>query len=129
MASQRPHVRNGLGAVRPYIHGPMSLLGFLRDVLGAVELERHDFGPDSAHVALRIGDSVIVVEAGDLPPDVSGWTGAIYVYVEDVDAVYERAIDLGADPIAEPEAKPYGERQAGFRDSGDNTWWVATYKE
>ena len=39
---------------------------------------------------------------------------------------YRRALDAGAETIAAPEDKPYGERGCGFRAFG-NTWWVATY--
>ena len=60
---------------------------------------------------------------------ISPWVGAIYVYVEDVDAVYGRALKLGARPLAQLEDKPYQERQAGFLDVAGNTWWIATYKQ
>ena len=43
-----------------------------------------------------------------MPPHVSLWVGSIYVYVEDVDAVY--VIQLGAKSISPPEDKPYNER-------------------
>lgn len=122
------HVRHGMGAVRPYIHGPLELLAFVKDVFGAVELERHEFGPESLHVELRVGDSVLVIEAGELPPEVSPWTCSIYVYVEDVDAAFARAVGLGAKPVAEVQDKPYRERQGGFTDVAGNTWWVATYR-
>lgn len=121
------HIRHGIGSVRPYIHGPTSLLPFLAEVFGARELERHDFGPESFHAELCIGDSVVAIEAGTLPPGVDAWTNAVYVYVEDVDAAYSRAVHLGAESIAEPTDKPYQERQAGFRDVAGNTWWVGTY--
>jgi PhnB protein len=127
MSISARYIRHGAGAVRPYLHGPVSLLDFLVRVFGAQELERHAFGPESFHVELRIGDSVVVVEAGDLPPDHVAWTNAVYVYVADVDAVFERARTLGATVIAEVEDKPYQERQGGFTDAGGNTWWVATY--
>jgi PhnB protein len=71
---------------------------------------------------------VLVIEAGVLPPGVSPWVGAIYVYVEDVDAVYTRALQLGAKPLAQLQDKRYQERQAGFLDIAGNTWWVATYR-
>jgi PhnB protein len=64
-----------------------------------------------------------------VPPEVSPWAGSIYVYVEDVDAVYNRALKLGAKPLAQLEDKPYRERQAGFRDIAGNTWWIATCKQ
>jgi PhnB protein len=47
--------------------------------------------------------------------------------VDDVDAAYERAVEAGAQSLAEPEDKPYDERSAGVKDSFGNTWWIATY--
>jgi uncharacterized glyoxalase superfamily protein PhnB len=122
--NEQQHIRNGFGAVRPYLHGPADLPQFVQETFGATEIERNEDGP----VLLKIGDSLLWIEAGDLPPHISPWVGSVYVYVTDVDAVYARAIRRGARPIAEPEDKPYGERQAGFLDSGGNTWWVSTYK-
>ncbi len=60
---------------------------------------------------------------------VSPWVGSIYVYVEDVDAVYGRAIRLGAKSIVPPEEIQYDERQASIIDPEGNTWWVSTYKQ
>lgn len=128
MTTIQDHIRHGIGTVRPYVHGPASLPEFVKAVFGAAELERHEFGPDSFHVELQVGDSVLVIEAGELPSSVSPWVNAIYVYVTDVDAVFRKAIELGAEPVSEAEDKPYQERQAGFRDSAGNTWWVATFK-
>jgi PhnB protein len=51
-----------------------------------------------------------------------------YVYVEDVDAAYNRALEFGAAPIAAPEDKPYQERGAGVRDLFGNIWYIATFK-
>ena len=129
MTRQFAHVRHGIGSVRPYVHGPVELLDFVKQTFDAVELERHELGPKSFHVEMQIGDSVIVIEAGKLPPDVASWKNSIYVYVKDVEAVYGRALRLGAKPLAQPEDKPYQERQAGFVDAAGNTWWVATYKQ
>lgn len=121
------HIRHGAGAVRPYLHGPVALIQFVKDVFEAEEIERHEFGPESFHVELKVGDSVLVIEAGELPKDVTPWTNSVYVYVKDVDAAYERAMKLEARSIAAPVDKPYQERQAGFRDAAGNTWWVGTY--
>jgi PhnB protein len=119
-----PHIQRGYAAVRPYLHGPDDLPTFLQKVFGAIELERNEDGP----TLLQVGDSLLWVEAGALPPHVKPWVGSVYVYVEDVDATYERAIELGAKSIAPPEDKPYNERQAGFVDAGGNTWWCSTYR-
>ena len=125
--TKRGHVRHGFATVRPYIYGPYELPEFLVAVFGASEIERHE-APDrrAAHVELAIGDGALVVEAGEMPPTVTPTEASIYVYVEDVDAAYRRALDAGAEAIAEPEDKPYGERGCGFR-AGGNTWWVATH--
>ena len=98
-------------------------------MFGAIELERFEFGPQSFHVEMQIGDSTIVIEAGELPADVKPWSGSVYVYVTDVDAVHARALALGARLLAAVEDKPYQERQGGFVDAAGNTWWVATYKD
>lgn len=124
----KEHTRHGAGTVRPYVHGPLGILHFLAEVFAAEEIERHEFGPESFHVELRIGDSVLVVEAGSLPPGVKPWTNSIYVYVPDVDAAFDRAVALGATVVAAPADKPYKERQAGFRDEAGNTWWISTFK-
>lgn len=121
------YVRHGRGAVRPYIHGPSVLPEFIKEVFGATELERHEFGANSFHVELQIEDAVIAIEAGELPDNVQPWINTIYVYVKDVDSVFRKALELGAEPVSQVEEKPYQERQAAFRDSGGNIWWVAKY--
>lgn len=123
------YVRHGFGTVRPYLYGPYETPDFMATVFGAQEIERHEAsGRRAAHVELAIGDSAVVVEAGELPAEHEPTEGSVYVYVEDVDAVYQRAVEAGAEPIAAPEDKPYGERGCGFKAFG-NTWWVATYLE
>jgi PhnB protein len=121
------HVRHGFGSVRPYVHGHLGLWDFVKDVFGAVEIERHEFGPKSFHIEAQIGDSAIVLETGD-PPGPEGTAGSIYVYVPDVDAAYRRALAHGAASVAVPEDKPYQERAAGIRDSFGNIWWISTYR-
>jgi PhnB protein len=127
MKANTGHIRHGFGSVRPYLYGRLDLPDFVRQVFGAVELERHEFSDQSFHYEARIGDSVIVIEAGDLPAHVSGTKASIYVYVEDVDVTYARALELGATSVAAPEDKPYQERSAGFTDNSGNIWWISEY--
>lgn len=127
MSDNTNHIRHGFGAVRPYLYGGLELPDFVQYVFGAVEVERHEFNERSFHYEARIGDSVVVIEAGDLPAHVSGTKASIYVYVEDVDETYARALKLGATSIAAPEDKPYQERSAGFMDTSGNTWWISQY--
>ncbi len=126
MNDQLNYVRHGFGCARPYVHGHLDLWDLVRDAFGAIEVERHVFGPKSFHIEARIGDSVIVLETGD-PPHPTATPGSTYVYVHDVDAAYQRALDRGAISIEAPEDKPYQERAAGVRDSFGNTWWIATF--
>jgi hypothetical protein len=55
------HVRNGFGAVRPYLQGPLQLPDFVQQVFGAQVIERHDSGP----TLLKIGDGAVWIEAGE----------------------------------------------------------------
>jgi PhnB protein len=128
MTTRKKHIRHGFGAARPYLHGHLDLSDFVQRVFGAVEIERHEFGPTSFHIEVQIGDSVVVLETGD-PPHSSATRGSVYVYVEDVDAACQRALECGATLLAEPEDKPYEERAAGVKDSFGNTWWISTYKK
>jgi PhnB protein len=123
MSTTLIHVHKGFGSVRPYLHGPIDLPSFLQKTFNAVILDINQDGP----TLLQIGDSLVWVEAGELPSHVEPWVGSVYVYVADVDKAYAKAIELGAKSISAPEDKPYGERQAGFVDAGGNTWWVSRY--
>lgn len=127
MNSQLKHVRQGFGSVRPYLYGGLDLIDFIIQTFAAEEIERYEFGPRSFQVMAKIGDSVIILEAGELPPDVIPTRASVHVYVEDVDATYERALRAGAESIEKPEDKPYQERSAGIRDSFGNTWFISTY--
>jgi PhnB protein len=120
MAVMTTHIRNGMGAVRPYVHGRPELLDFVRRTFGAEVVER---SADGSEVELRLGDSMISLSLGER----DGARGTIQVYVEDVDATYARALEAGATAIAAPEDKPYRNRAGGVRDAAGNSWWIATY--
>ena len=128
MSDTPRHIRHGLGAVRPYLYGQLELPEFVKTVFQARELERHVYGNDKggAHVELQLGDSVVVIEAST-PPQPRATPGQLCVYVEDVDAVYARALKAGARSLAPPGDKPYQERSAGIVDTSGNTWWLSTY--
>ena len=121
-------MRHGQGAVRPYLYGDLSVIDFIEEVFGAELVEKLESGGSSPgfHVEARIGDSMLVLEASDAwsspkPPQ------SVYVYVEDVDATYAKAMATGAASISEPDQKPYKERACGVRDRFGNTWYIATY--
>jgi PhnB protein len=125
MSTATKHIRHGVGSVRPYLYGRLDMLELVKRAFGAVELERLEAG-NGYHVEAKIGDSMVVMEVGD-PPHPGGTPASIYVYIDDVDAAYQRALAAGATSVAVPEDKPYQERAAGIKDSFGNTWWIATY--
>ena len=119
------HIRNGVGAVRPFIYGRLDLLDFVPKVFGATELERNRIG-GGFHVQMQIGDSVVVLSAME-PPYAEATRASTYVYVDDVDATYERAIAAGAISLSKPGKRPFHERTASVKDSFGNIWFLATY--
>ena len=110
------------GTVRPCLFGPYGTPGFLAAVFGAREIERHETkGRRAVHVELVIGDSVVVVEAGEVLPAHRPTEAS----VSSTSMPSTRAPWRWGQAITAPEDKPYGERGCGFRACG-NTWWVAT---
>jgi PhnB protein len=96
------------------------LTGFLRTVFGA-EGELRSAAPTE----IRIGDSIILISDGAGVRE--AMPAFLYVYVENADEAYQRAIAAGAESIETPADMPYGDRRATVRDSGANVWQIATY--
>lgn len=72
---------------------------------------------------IRIGDSQIMIsDAGEREPT----TAFLYVYVDDADAAWRRAVEAGARTIEEPLETPYGDRRCMVQDRWGNTWQIAT---
>jgi uncharacterized glyoxalase superfamily protein PhnB len=90
---------------------------FLREVFGAVG----DLDP-SRPTELRLGNSLIMISSS-AERDV--FPGFFYVYVEDADQTYERALTAGAVSIETPVDTPYGDRRAMVRDPFGNIFQIA----
>ena len=110
MEGQTTYIHNGKGTVRAYVYGRLDLLDFAKQVFDVVELERNKL-PNGFHVQAQIGDSVIVRSATD-PPYKEATKASIYVYVEDVDATYKRAMAAGATSLDSPRDQPWQGRSA-----------------
>ena len=123
-------VPEGYHTVTPYlvVHGIARLIDFLQQAFDAVEIHRMQ-RPDGTvgHAEVQIGDSRVMMgePMGDRPP----MPATIYLYVEDTDAVYRRALSAGASSVMEPADQFYGDRNAGVKDPSDNLWWIATHIE
>ena len=119
-------VPEGFGTVTPYLYMKESakFIDFLKAAFGAVEQGRMP-APDGtvAHAALQIGDSMIMLSEGAPKPC------ALFLYVDDVDAQYRRALQAGATSETEPADQFWGDRFASVNDAWGNTWQIATHKE
>lgn len=74
----------------------------------------NDDGRD-VYVALRVGASTVSIGLDDdRGPEPVG--AALWIYVDDVDVAYGRALDVGTTSVAEPDLMPWGERVAQVRD-------------
>ena len=124
------YVPKGLNNVNVYLH-PLKaepVIDFLKRGFGGEEIAKHA-SPDGVvqHAEIRVGDSV--VEMGEAHGIYQPLPSTFYLYVNDVDALYDRALKAGATSLQAPADQPYGDRVAGTKDPFGNTWYIATHKE
>ena len=73
-----------------------------------------------------------MVLVGQMPkdrPDNELMPAMLYLYVDDADTLYRKAMAAGAQSIREPADQVYGDRVGAVRDLANNQWWFATHKE
>jgi PhnB protein len=120
------------------VQGGVKALEFYAEVFGATERMRFP-GPGGtvAHAEVQIGDSVVIVEdevpergtKAPPPGGVAGSPSSLFIYVEDVDAVVGRAVELGATLQRAPQDQFYGDRDGYVVDPFGHGWTVATHVE
>ncbi len=121
------HKPDGYNTASPYliVSGANATIDFLIQVFGAVEIRRF---PDASgkimHAEVRIDDTVVMIadSAEGWPPTCS----YVHIYVRDVDAIYQRALQFGAISVQEPVKKEDEDKRGGVKDMGGTTWWIAT---
>lgn len=122
------HAPEGLRTVTPYLHprGAAKLLEFLKRAFAAEEVAC-DKSPEGTlvHAQVRIGDSA--VELSEAHGEWQPMPATFFLYVNDVDAWYRRALEAGATSLAEPADQPYGDRTGGVTDAFGNQWYLATH--
>ena len=135
-------------AVNPIPEGYHSLTPYLavENAAEAIEFYKRAFGakermrmPTSdgkiAHAELDIGDSVVMLSdpfpdsSYKSPKELGGTSAGIFMYVEDVDAVVQDAIDAGATVTMPIQDMFWGDRFGGVADPFGHTWQIATHKE
>ena len=116
----------GFATVTPYIFADdaQAYVRFLIEGLGGQETVR-TMRPDGkiANAQVAIGTATVMVsEASERFP---ATRASYYLYVDDADASFARAIGVGGDPIMPVADMPYGDRQGGVADRGGNIWWIS----
>ncbi|MFE5487230.1 VOC family protein [Streptomyces sp. NPDC056527] len=131
-------IPEGYPRVTPYLctDGAAAAIDFYVSVLGAVEKMRMPApGGKIGHAELELGNSVIMLadEYPDIgfrsPKSVGGTPVTLHVYVEDVDAVFARALSRGATEVSPVKNEFYGDRTGQFEDPFGHRWNVATHVE
>ena len=122
----------------PYliVDGAGAAIDFYCSVLGAQESLRMP-APDGriGHAELRLGDSMIMLADENAqmgargPRAIGGTPVSLHVYVEDSDAVFERAVQAGARALRAVEDRFYGDRSGQFEDPFGHRWDVSTHVE
>lgn len=138
MSGEVRPIPEGYGTVTPYliVNGAARAIEFYKQAFGATETFRME-RPDGrvGHAEVKIGDSHVMLadehpEMGARgPQSIGGSPISLVLYVEDVDATVNRAVEAGA-KLTRPVANQfYGDRTGGVEDPFGHAWYVATHVE
>jgi PhnB protein len=130
-------IPDGYRTVTPYlvVDNGTEAMEFYKRAFGAQEVMRMA-GPGGklAHAELRIGDSMIML--GDEMPgslksakSLGGSPVGVFLYVENVDQAFERAVKAGAKAEMQPTDMFWGDRYGKLKDPFGHSWSMATHKE
>ena len=140
MAKAKKAVPEGFHTVTPQLtlDDAVAAIEWYKKALGAEELSRAA-GPDGKimHAELRIGDSRIMLNdammGGKGPKAIGGSPASLWIYVDDCDALFNRAVAAGAQvlggPMGQMQDQFWGDRCGTFKDPEGYTWTIATRKE
>ena len=139
MTSKVKPIPAGFHTATPYliIKDAASAIEFYKKAFGATEFERMaDPSGKIRHAEIMIGDSPFMITDENeqfpewLSPQSRGGTPVhIYLYVEDVDAVFNQAIAAGAKQLLPVQDQFYGDRSGGITDPYGHVWYIATHIE
>ncbi len=138
MAKVKP-VPDGFHTLTPHliVRGAAQAIDFYKAAFGAEELSRHP-GPDGKtimHALLRIGDSMLMLadefpgKGCTSPATVGGTSVVLNLYVNDADALYQRAVKAGAKATMPMTDMFWGDRYGQLSDPFGHQWSLATHKE
>jgi len=131
-------IPEGYSTISPYlaVDDAAEAIAYYKKAFGAEETVRMD-APDGriGHAELKIGDSHVMLsdpfpQASTTPPkELGGTSASIFMYVEDVDAVVQKAVEAGATVTMEVEDQFWGDRFGSITDPFGHNWSIATHVE
>jgi PhnB protein len=131
-------VPEGYHTVTPYlaVDDATAAIDFYKRAFGAKERARNE-GPDGkiGHAELEIGDSVVMLAdpyqelIAKPPKELGGNSTGLFVYVENVDALVQQAVDAGATLRMAPKEQFWGDRSGSVTDPFGHVWEIATHVE
>jgi PhnB protein len=131
-------IPEGYHSVTPYliVKGGANAIEFYKKAFGATEIMRFE-GPGGAlgHAEIRIGNAPVMLadeypDMGFRSPQTLGGAGvSLMVYVEQVDAVFQRAIAAGAKELRAVQNQFYGDRSGTLQDPFGHVWTISTHVE
>src|SRR5712692_9534763 len=131
-------IPKGYHSVTPYLimQNAARAIDFYRRAFGAKEITRMD-GPNGKilHAEIKIGDSMIMLSdempgtGARSPQSLGGTTAGIFLYVENVDSVFNQAVSAGAKADTQPADMFWGDRYGKLTDPFGHSWSLATHKE
>jgi PhnB protein len=134
MAKATRAIPQGFHTVTPSIvvAGAAKALDFYKKAFGAQEVSRFP-GPDGSimHAEFKIGDSVIMMgdempeQGGRGPKTIGGSPVSFFIYSENVDAAWKRAVDAGATVVMPLADQFWGDRTGCLEDPFGHKWWLA----
>jgi PhnB protein len=131
-------VPEGYHTVTPYltVDDAAAAIEYYKQAFGAEERVRMN-APDGriGHAELEIGDSLVMLSdalpqfTARPPKELGGTTGAVFLYVEDVDAVTKQAVEAGGTVEMEVADQFWGDRFGSITDPFGHLWSIATHVE
>ena len=131
MAAKVKPVPEGFHTVTPYIvvDGAEKIIRFMKEDFGAEPVFEPMMRPDGKvmHAEFKIGNSIVMIS--DSSERAQATSSMLYLYVPNVDAVYQKALKAGGTSEMEPADMFYGDRSGGVTDPAGNRWHIGTHIE
>ncbi|MEO8399160.1 MAG: VOC family protein [Ignavibacteriaceae bacterium] len=122
-------IPDGYNSITPYVivKDVSKLIAFLKEAFDAELIFSSNKDGKISHADLLIGNSHLML--GEANEEWKSQPTMLYLYVENTDEVFNKALKAGGVSIMQPEDKFYGDRNGILKDPSGNSWCIATHVE